>query len=69
MSRAPICQSLHGLREWKEAVWFYASFESFTAALEEYLADGIAVQGLFATGPFDVSTATITADCIEVKVK
>jgi len=57
------------LIKWKGTVQFYTSFESFTAALTETLADGEAVKSLFATGSFDVNTATLIADAIEVKVK
>jgi hypothetical protein len=57
------------LIQWKGTVRFYTSFESFTDVLADYLADGIAVKSLFATGSFDLSAATITADSIEVNVK
>ncbi|MFO7560556.1 MAG: hypothetical protein R6X10_17135 [Desulfobacterales bacterium] len=53
----------------KGSIRFYTSVEIFTAALADYLADGIAVKSLFATGSFDLSTATIIADAIEVKLE
>jgi len=48
---------------------FYTTFESFVSDLEAHLEDGKKVQNLFATGSFDQTSAILTADCLEFRIK